>query len=561
MTDRSLPSGSSADRSAAAASSNDAPTASNDAANDAANDTARDGSASGARGGRGTRVLVSGATGYVGGRLVPCLLQEGYTVRCFVRSERRLRAQPWGDRVEVAVGDALDADTVEPAMQDVDAAYYLIHSLGSGNDFAERDRVAASNFRDAAAAHGVDRIVYLGGIRPKGEHESEHLRSRMETGDYLRDGPVPVTEFRAAQIVGSGSLSFELVRYLTERIPVMICPKWVHTPTQPIAIRNVLQYLTAALTTPESAGEIIEISGSDVFTYGEMFEKYAAIRGLNRPIVPVPFFTPWLSSHWVGLVTPISNRIARPLIEGLNNEVVVDDPERAQNMFPDVRPISFEAAVRLALRRAESEEVPTVWNSARSSAPQAGEMKSDLETTEGLFKETRQVNVQASADTAFRVIKRLGGDTGWLFGDALWHLRGWVDQVAGGVGFRKGRRNPTDLRVGDAVDFWRVEAIEETDDRRMLRLRAEMKLPGRAWLQFEVEPVGSRRARVSQLVFFEPKGLAGTAYWNVVALPHRLLFAGMMRALRERIEVAASTRPDAPSDDPAPHELAERVSG
>jgi uncharacterized protein YbjT (DUF2867 family) len=492
------------------------------------------------------RILVSGATGYVGGRLVPCLLKEGYNVRCFVRSERRLRAQPWGDRVEVAVGDAMNEADIEAAMEGIDAAYYLIHSLGTGGDFAERDRILATNFRTAAEARGVGRIIYLGGMRPKGEQKSEHLLSRMETGDHLRDGPVPVTEFRAAQIVGSGSLSFELVRYLTERIPVLICPQWVSTPTQPIAIRNVLEYLLEALQTPESAGEIIEIGGSNVLTYGEMFQQYAMVRGLQRTLIPVPFFTPRLSSHWVGLVTPIANSIARPLIEGLDNEVVVDDPERARRLFPDVEPIPFEAALRLALRRAESDEVPTVWNSARSSSPQKNEMTADLETTEGLFKETRSVNVDAPAETAIRVVKSLGGETGWLYGDTLWHLRGWLDQLTGGVGFRRGRRNPTDLRVGDAVDFWRVEALEDESPPYTLRLRAEMQLPGRAWLQFEIEPLSEQRCRVTQLVFFEPKGLAGTIYWNLIALPHRILFAGMMRALRERIENTAQSRTDPP---------------
>ena len=492
------------------------------------------------------RILVSGATGYVGGRLVPCLLQEGYEVRCFVRSERRLRAQPWGDRVEIAVGDALNPADLDKAMEGIDAAYYLIHSLGTGDDFAERDRTLATNFSEAAEKNGVGRILYLGGMKPKGKQQSKHLLSRMETGDHLRDGSVPVTEFRAAQIVGSGSLSFELVRYLTERIPVLICPKWVSTPTQPIAIRNVLQYLMAALETPESAGQIIEIGGADVLTYGEMFDRYAKVRGLQRPLVPVPFFTPWLSSHWVGLVTPIANSIARPLIEGLDNEVTVDNPEHAAKLFPDVHPIPFEAALRLALRRAESDEVPTVWNSARSSAPHKNEMTADLETTEGLFKETRQVNVDALAETAFDVITSLGGETGWLYGDALWHVRGWLDQLFGGVGFRRGRRNPTDVRVGDAVDFWRVEAIDRDKPTRMLRLRAEMQLPGRAWLQYEVEATADEQCRVSQLVFFEPKGLMGTLYWNVLAIPHRILYAGMMRALREKIEQTAASRTDPP---------------
>jgi uncharacterized protein YbjT (DUF2867 family) len=495
-------------------------------------------------------ILVSGATGYVGGRLVPCLLQEGYTVRCFVRDADRLRAQPWGDRVEVAVGDALKYDTIEAAMEGVDAAYYLIHSLGSGEDeFAERDRRAATYFRQAAEEQGVGHIIYLGGMRPKGDRVSKHLKSRIETGEALREGPVPVTELRAAQIVGSGSLSFELVRYLTERVPVMVCPKWVRTPTQPIAIRNVLQYLMAALTTPEAKGEIVEIGGSDVLTYGEMFKIYAKVRDLDRTVVNVPFLTPRLSSHWVGLVTPVSNSIARPLIEGLDNEVVVENPEKARRLFPDVEPISFEAALRLALRRhaQPDEEIPTVWNSALSSSPErVGDMVQSLETTEGLYRETRTVSVDAAPETAFDVIERLGGETGWLYGDALWRLRGWVDQMIGGVGFRRGRRSETDLRVGDAVDFWRVEAI---NDGRMLRLRSEMKLPGRAWLQLEVDPDdgASRRCNVTQTVFFEPKGLGGTLYWNLVSLPHRAVFSGMLHALKERIEQAARRGASSPA--------------
>ncbi len=478
-------------------------------------------------------VLVTGATGYVGGRLVPCLLREGYDVRCFVRDAERLRAQPWGDKVEVAVGDALEADTVPPAMRDVDAVYYLIHSLGSGEEgFADRDRRAATNVRTAAEEAGVNRLIYLGGMRPKGERQSKHLQSRIETGEVLRDGSIPVTEFRAAQIVGSGSLSFELVRYLTERVPVMICPRWVHTPTQPIAIRNVLQYLIAALEQPRSAGQIIEIGGTDVLTYEEMFRKYAAIRGLKRWIVNIPFLTPRLSSHWVGLVTPVPNSIARPLIEGLDNEVVVDDPEVARTLFPDIELLSFEAAVRLALRRVGSDELPTVWNSAVSSTPQP-DRTATLDTTEGLYREVRTRTVEADPEVAFDTIVRLGGETGWLYGNALWRLRGWIDQLLGGIGFRHGRRDEDRLRVGDAVDFWRVEAL---DPGRMLRLRAEMQLPGRAWLQFDVKADDSGGTCITQSVFFEPKGLLGTIYWNAVRPVQGALYAGQLRRLGNWIE-------------------------
>jgi uncharacterized protein YbjT (DUF2867 family) len=478
-------------------------------------------------------------------------------VRCFVRDADRLRAQPWGEEVEIAVGDALEADTVPPAMTDVDAVYYLIHSLGSGEDaFADRDRRAAINVRTAAEDAGVDRLIYLGGMRPKGDRQSKHLQSRIETGAVLRDGNVPVTEFRAAQIVGSGSLSFELVRYLTERVPLMICPRWVHTPTQPIAIRNVLEYLMAALDHPESAGKIVEIGGSDVLTYAEMFQIYAAVRGLRRWVVNVPFLTPRLSSHWVGFVTPVSNGIARPLIEGLDNEVVVDDPEEARRLFPEVEPIAYEAAVRLALRRAESDVLPTVWNSAVSSAPTASGEAASLDTTEGLYREVRTTTVEASPELAFDTIARLGGETGWLYGNGLWRLRGWIDQLLGGVGFRQGRRHEVHLRVGDAVDFWRVEAL---DPNHLLRLRAEMRLPGRAWLQFEVTPTDEEasRTRISQTVFFEPKGLGGTVYWNLVRPLHGLFFRGLLRQLASWINERAPGETAFTEDRPPLPELQE----
>lgn len=496
-------------------------------------------------------ILVTGASGYVGGRLVPCLLRERHRVRCFVRDAEPLRARPWSEDVEVVVGDALDADTIPRAMEDVDAAYYLIHSLASGEEaFAERDRRAATNFRTAAEEHGVDRLIYLGGMRPKGAQHSKHLQSRLETGDVLRDGPVPVTEFRAAQIAGSGSLSFELVRYLTERVPVLVCPRWVRTPTQPIAIRNVLQYLIAALDQPASAGEIIEIGGADVLTYAEMFRTYATVRGLRRPIVHVPFLTPRLSSYWIGFVTPLSPTIARPLIEGLDNEVTVDDPETARRLFPDVEPMAYEAAVRLALRRVASDDLPTVWNSAVSSVPGPTDDVHQLDLTEGLYRETRTTTVEAPPDVAFDTIKRLGGQNGWLYGDFLWRLRGWLDQLFGGVGVRRGRRSDTDLRVGDTVDFWRVEALDEN---RLLRLRAEMKLPGRGWLQFNVESADDTGSstRITQTAFFEPKGLMGTLYWYAVLPFHGVLFAGLLRSLAGWIE-RRDSEPAVESSGPAP---------
>ena len=517
---------------------------------------------------RPQRVLVSGATGYVGGRLVPCLLQEGYAVRCFVRSPERLDGQPWLDDVEVAVGDALEAETIPPAMQDIDAAYYLIHSLGAGKGaFASRDRRAATNFGQAAKEKGVGRLLYLGGIEPAGERRSEHLESRLETGRCLRNSGVPVTEFRAAVIIGSGSLSFELIRNLAERLPVMICPRWTDTPTQPVAVRDVLAYLTQALATPASTGEVIEIGGADVTTYAEMFETYAKVRGLRRLLLNVPFLTPTLSSYWVGLVTPISNKGARPLIEGLGSEVTVTDGGKARNLFPQIEPITMETAMRLALRRYADRTVPTLWHSALSSSPQGREVLEELEHTEGMIKEKRQLRVEASPEAAFKMAQTLGGGTGWLYANVLWVLRGYLDLLVGGIGYRKGRRHPTRLRPGDAVDFWRVELIDGEADPKTMRLRAEMKTNGRAWLQYEITAPenGSQNgtpdaALITQTAFFDPKGLWGLLYWYALYLPHRFIFTGMIEELGRRAErLQARAAPGGSVPDLTPELLDELV--
>lgn len=484
-------------------------------------------------------ILVSGATGYVGGRLVPCLLREGYAVRCFVRSPDRLEGMPWLGDVEVAEGDVLEPETLDGVMDGIDAAYYLIHSLGSGEDeFAERDRRAADHFGEAARAAGVGRIIYLGGIDPKGAKRSKHLESRLETGKHLRQHGVPVTEFRAAVIVGSGSLSFEIIRNLVERLPVLVCPRWTDTPTQPIAIRDVLEYLTEALAVPESTGEIIEIGGSDVLSYSEMFRKYARIRGLQRALIHVPFLTPRLSSHWIGLVTPFTNTVARPLIEGLDNEVVVEHGSKARTLF-SIDPIPYEAAVRLALRRYASGTVPTIWHSALSSTKKGRDgLVEELETSEGMIRETRQLVVDAAPEAAFRVVKGIGGENGWMYANALWRIRGFLDLLMGGIGFRKGRRDPQDVRVGDAVDFWRVEEVKDEAHHRLLRFRAEMKTGGKAWLQFEVKPTDdpSPRAHITQTAFFEPKGLFGILYWYALYVPHRFIFTGMIEEIGHRAE-------------------------
>lgn len=475
------------------------------------------------------RILVTGATGYVGGRLVPRLLAAGHTVRCLVRDAARLQGRPWVGQVEIVQGDVLDEASLVPAMVGVAVAYYLVHSLGSGPDFHERDARAARAFGLATRAAGVARIVYLGGLGDPSTDLSEHLRSRQQTGEALREAGVPVTEFQAAVIVGAGSLSFEMIRYLTERVPVMICPSWVYTRIQPIAIGNVLDYLVAALDVPASTGQTIEIGGEDVISYGEMMTGYARLRGLRRWLVPVPILTPRLSSYWVHLVTPIPSSIARPLIEGLRNEVVVRDT-RALAMFPDVRPVGYDAAVRAALAVLDAGPVETAWTDALATS-QGDVPPVVLTTQDGMVIEQRQRLVAAGAGRVYEVFTGLGGETGWLYMNWAWQFRGLVDRLVGGVGMRRGRRDPRDLRVGDALDFWRVEAVEPDS---LLRLRAEMKVPGRAWLQFQARPQADGRTLLSQTAFFAPRGLWGLLYWYALYPIHRLIFSGMVRRVAER---------------------------
>lgn len=474
-------------------------------------------------------VLVTGATGYIGGRLVPRLLQAGYRVRCLVRDPARLQGRPWLEQVEMAAGDILRAETLDSAMTGVAAAYYLVHSMAGGEGFHERDLMAARHFGAAAARAGVGRIIYVGGLGDPETELSQHLRSRQETGDVLRESGVPVTEFRAGVIVGSGSISFELIRYLIERLPVMICPRWVYTCIQPIGIRNVLEYLIAALDTPESAGEIIEIGGADVLTYGDMMLGYARARGLTRHLIPVPVLTPRLSSYWVHLVTPIPAVIAEPLIEGLRNEVIVRD-DKARRIFPEIEPFDYQSAVELALMRLDSGEVETMWSDALMTT-QGDVPAVVLSTLEGLNLEHRQLQVPAPAATVYRSFAGLGGARGWLYMNWVWHLRGLLDRLVGGVGMRRGRRDPDHLRVGEALDFWRVEAVEPD---HLIRLRAEMKVPGRAWLQFHVHSQPGGDALLSQTAYFAPKGVWGLVYWYGLYPIHKVIFAGMIRKVAER---------------------------
>ena len=468
------------------------------------------------------RILVTGATGYIGGRLVPRLLHSGYAVRCLARNAARLDGRFPG--AEVLEGQIFDEGDLRAACAEIDAAYYLVHSMSDSDAFAERDRVAAERFGRVARECGVRRIVYLGGLGDDEAQLSSHLRSRHDVGAVLRECGVETIELRAAMIIGSGSISFEMMRYLTDRLPIMIAPRWVTTLAQPIGIRDVLAYLIASLELPEGASRIYEIGGADVLTYRDMMLRYARLRDLKRKIVVVPFFTPRLSSYWVHLITPISAKLAQPLILGLHNEVVVRDPSAVRD-FPQVTPEGFDAAVSRALDRYRSSGPETTWFDAFDVRNLPTNFSG---VREGMLIDRRESIANAAPQDVASVFTQLGGKRGWLYGDALWKLRGMMDRAVGGFGLRRGRRNATELRVGDAIDFWRVDAYEPD---RKLRLRAEMKLPGTAWLEFETGALPDGTARLTQTAFFEPRGLFGFLYWFAVSPFHALLFKRMAAAI------------------------------
>ena len=486
-------------------------------------------------------VLVTGATGYVGGRLVPRLLAHGRRVRVLVRDAQRLQGRDWLPHVEVVTVDLLRPEGLEAALAGVEVAYYLVHSMARGAGYGARDAAAARTFSRAASSSGVRRIVYLGGLGDPATDLSQHLRSRHETGAALRRDGVPVTEFRAAIVVGSGSISFEMIRYLTERVPVMICPQWVFTKVQPIGIDDLLRYLVATLDVPASAGRVIEIGGADVLTYGDMMLGYARARGLHRRLQPVPVLTPKLSSYWVHLVTPIPSSMARPLIEGLRSETIVRDTV-ARELFPGVRPAGYQGALRAALDGLTSGEVESAWCDGLCTSEREPAARL-MSAQEGMLIERRRRLVDAGAGAVFAACVRIGGAGGYHYANWTWRVRGAVDRAVGGVGLRRGRRLPTSLRVGDALDFWRVEALEPD---RLLRLRAEMKLPGSAWLQFEVLPQ-ARGTLLVQTAYFVPRGLAGLAYWYLLYPAHRVVFSGMIAGL-----AAEASRSGAPGDLPSP---------
>ncbi|WP_439630199.1 SDR family oxidoreductase [Gemmata sp.] len=489
-------------------------------------------------------VFVTGATGYVGGRLVPALLAAGYGVRCLAREPRKLDERPWraDPNVRVVAGDMSDVDHLSGQLEGCSAAYYLVHSMeAKGGEYAAQDRLLASNFARAAARAGVRRIVYLGGLGELGAGLSEHLRSRREVETGLASTGIPVTTFRAAMIIGAGSASFEILRYLVERLPVMVTPSWVKTESQPVAIDDVLHWLVRCLGVPETAGTTLEIGGPDALPYRELMRIMAEELHLpRRLVVPIPILTPRLSSLWIGLVTPVSYRIARPLAEGLRNRVVVTSGE-TQRLMPHTA-AGARDAIRQAIKSVEANAVETRWSAA-------GTVPGDPEWAGGtVFTDRRSVEVQADPRQVFAAVCRIGGGHGWYAGDVLWRVRGWMDTVAGGPGLRRGRRNSERVEFGEALDFWRVAGVERD---RSLSLRAEMKLPGEAKLNFEVHPgEGGGGTRLTMTALFRPRGLFGLLYWYAVVPLHGIVFGGMLRGIRKTAEALYRAEHPAPAAAP-----------
>ncbi|GAA4956327.1 SDR family oxidoreductase [Actinoplanes utahensis] len=473
------------------------------------------------------RCLVTGATGYIGGRLAPRLLDSGHQVRCLARSPGRLRDVPWAGRAEIMQGDLADPATLPAAFEGVDVAYFLMHSLGRP-DFERLDREAARNFAAAARAAGVRRIIYLGGPEPPAhERPSAHLRSRAEVARILLDSGVPTAVLRAPVIIGSGSASFEMLRYLTERLPAMITPRWVHNRIQPVAVRDVLRYLIDATALAPEINRGFDIGGADVLTYAEMMQRYARVAGLpRRVILPTRVLSPWLSAHWVGLITPVPNAIARPLVASLVHEAIAHENDLAE-LLPGPPSLGFDESVRLALGRIRDADVETRWSTASGLDTAADPLPSDPEWSGGsLYIDERSRPVQASTEQLWRVIEGIGGENGWYSFPLAWSVRGWLDRLAGGVGLRRGRRDKHRLRVGEALDWWRVEEIEPGS---LLRLRAEMRVPGRAWLEMRAVPAPDGGSVYHQRAVFLPRGLAGHLYWASVLPFHGIVFNGMAR--------------------------------
>ena len=479
----------------------------------------------------GPLVLLTGATGYIGGRLLKALERAGARVRCLARRPEYLEPRV-GRGTEVVKGDCLDQDSLLRALAGVHTAYYLVHSMGTTGKFEEEDRRAAHNFAIASRQVGVRRIIYLGGLGAEGRALSAHLRSRQEVADILRSSGVPTIEFRASIVIGSGSLSFEMIRALVQRLPVMICPRWVNVKAQPIAVEDVIAYLMAALDFPGEEGSVFEIGGADQVSYGEIMQEYARQCGLRRWMIPVPVLTPRLSSLWLGLVTPIYARVGRKLVDSMRNPTLVRNTS-ALTTFA-IKPKGLREAIERGLRHEDQEFAMTRWSDALSSSGNVSSWGGVQFGTRLVDSRTAQVSVPPAL--AFAPVRQIGGANGWYFGNFLWWLRGFLDLLVGGVGLRRGRRDPHTLAAGDSLDFWRVESFEP--DRR-LSLAAEMKVPGRAWLQFEVEP-NIQGSVIRQTAIFDPAGLAGLIYWYALYPIHRWIFSGMLESIAFMAERNAS---------------------
>jgi len=480
-------------------------------------------------------VLVLGATGYVGARLVPLLLQAGYRVRAAARSVEKLEGRSFSHdaNAELFSTDILDIESLKKAVQGCGTVFYLVHSMQPGiTDYEDADKKAALNMVTAAESGGAERIIYLGGLGDFTLGLSKHLRSRAEVGEILMSGAVPATVLRAAMIIGSGSASFEIMRYLVDRLPVMVTPRWVRTPAQPIAIRNVLFYLMGCLENDMTAGETFDIGGPEVLTYRDLFAIYAEEAGLaKRFVIPVPVLTPRLSSYWIHFVTPVDSSIARPLAEGLATPVYCKD-NRIKQIIPQ-RLLSCRESIRYALQRVQKHDIESSWTDAGSMHIPEWADRGDARYAGGtILESTNTVVLNAAPDAAWKVVRRIGGEYGWYYGNWLWKLRGGLDRLAGGVGMRRGRRHPDELHPGDALDFLRILTVEE---RRRLRLAAEMKLPGEAILEFLIEPVGQNRIRLTQRAQFLPRGLFGIVYWYALYVFHIALFSGMQKRMADSI--------------------------
>lgn len=489
--------------------------------------------------GPGPLILLTGATGYVGGRLLPRLCAGGMRVRCLARRPEVLRARAPRE-AEVVRGDLLDPPSMDAALAGVDTAVYLVHSMGEGGDFAGADRRAALSFGAAARRAGVRKIVYLGALGDAGADLSPHLRSRHEVGDALRSSGVPVIELRAAVIIGADSLSFELIRGLVERLPIMVTPRWVDVPTQPIYVGDVLDYLVASVEMDVSESRTYDIGGPEVVSYGGLMREYAEQRGLTRWMLPIPLLTPHLSSLWLALVTPLYARVGRVLMDSIRHPTVVRS-DAARRDF-GVRPLGVSDAIRSALAGEDAELAGARWSDATWLAARRGRRgRWGGAPLRNRLVDTRVRTTRADARAAFAAVERIGGANGWYAADALWQLRGWLDLLVGGVGMRRGRRDPNRLAVGDCVDCWRVEELEPG---RRLLFAAEMKLPGRAWLEFRVEPgAAGQGATVRQTAMFDPRGVAGLLYWYSLWPLHELVFTGMIDGLVRYAEAEAPVDP------------------